>query len=131
MKEKEIAFSHNNHCLTPNSYSSNRVVLQRLSLYYSLFLFASQKNRETMAVGGAAKVDEFVPFPVKDQHPGVDFCVSSSPPWRNYSFFSVCLRLKYECILGILLPLCLFFFFFFVVPLLFLAPRYTFSCIAR
>ncbi|PNT20372.1 hypothetical protein POPTR_009G086800v4 [Populus trichocarpa] len=34
-----------------------------------------------MAVGGAAKVDEFVPFPVKDQHPGVDFCVSSSPPW--------------------------------------------------
>lgn len=49
-------------------------------------MFASEKNRETMAVGGAAKVDEFVPFPVKDQHPGVDFCVSSSPPWRNYSF---------------------------------------------
>ncbi|KAJ4848177.1 N alpha-acetyl-transferase [Turnera subulata] len=28
----------------------------------------------------AAK-DEFQPFPVKDQLPGVDFCVSSSPPW--------------------------------------------------
>ncbi|KAF9675791.1 hypothetical protein SADUNF_Sadunf09G0069500 [Salix dunnii] len=34
-----------------------------------------------MAVGGDAKVDEFAPFPVKDQHPDVDFCVSSSPPW--------------------------------------------------
>ncbi|OAY39310.1 nucleobase-ascorbate transporter 4 [Manihot esculenta] len=35
-----------------------------------------------MAVGGgAAKSDDFAPFPVKDQLPGVDFCVSSSPSW--------------------------------------------------
>ncbi|KAJ6409448.1 hypothetical protein OIU84_009033 [Salix udensis] len=34
-----------------------------------------------MAVGGAVKVDEFAPFPIKDQHPDIDFCVSSSPPW--------------------------------------------------
>ncbi|XP_024464207.2 LOW QUALITY PROTEIN: nucleobase-ascorbate transporter 4 [Populus trichocarpa] len=34
-----------------------------------------------MAVGGAAKVGVFAPFPVKDQLPGVDFCVSSSPSW--------------------------------------------------
>jgi len=36
-----------------------------------------------MTVGGAAKVGVFAPFPVKDQLPGVDFCVSSSPSWRN------------------------------------------------
>ncbi|KAB5541229.1 hypothetical protein DKX38_014203 [Salix brachista] len=49
-----------------------------------------------MAVGGAVKVDEFAPFPIKDQHPDIDFCVSSSPPWRNYSLSSppVCLRLN-------------------------------------
>uniref|UniRef100_A0A6N2L4H0 Uncharacterized protein n=1 Tax=Salix viminalis TaxID=40686 RepID=A0A6N2L4H0_SALVM len=34
-----------------------------------------------MAVGGAVKVDEFAPFPIRDQHPDIDFCVSSSPPW--------------------------------------------------
>ncbi|KAH9695137.1 nucleobase-ascorbate transporter 4 [Citrus sinensis] len=31
--------------------------------------------------GGGSKADEFQPFPVKDQLPGIDFCVSSSPPW--------------------------------------------------
>ncbi|KAG6789706.1 hypothetical protein POTOM_005825 [Populus tomentosa] len=40
-----------------------------------------------MAVGGAAKVGVFAPFPVKDQLPGVDSFVSSSPSWsNNYSF---------------------------------------------
>ncbi|KDP44514.1 hypothetical protein JCGZ_16347 [Jatropha curcas] len=37
-----------------------------------------------MAVGGGpggAKVDDFAPFPIKDQLPGVDFCVSSAPSW--------------------------------------------------
>ncbi|WCJ17996.1 Xanthine/uracil permease family protein [Euphorbia peplus] len=33
-----------------------------------------------MAVGGKV-VDELVPFPVKDQLPGVDFCVTSCPSW--------------------------------------------------
>ncbi|KAM6558325.1 nucleobase-ascorbate transporter 4 [Cannabis sativa] len=27
------------------------------------------------------KADEFQPFPIKDQLPGVDFCLNSSPPW--------------------------------------------------
>lgn len=35
-----------------------------------------------MAAGGGGKSDDFQPFPVKDQLPGVDFCVSSSPNWR-------------------------------------------------
>ncbi|XWS54670.1 hypothetical protein CRYUN_Cryun10bG0108400 [Craigia yunnanensis] len=34
-----------------------------------------------MAAGGGGKSDDFQPFPVKDQLPGVDFCLSSSPPW--------------------------------------------------
>ncbi|XP_038681469.1 nucleobase-ascorbate transporter 4 isoform X2 [Tripterygium wilfordii] len=34
-----------------------------------------------MAVGEGAKVDALQPFPVKEQLPGVHFCVSSSPPW--------------------------------------------------
>ncbi|KAG6761284.1 hypothetical protein POTOM_034493 [Populus tomentosa] len=53
-----------------------------------------------MAGGGAAKVDEFVPFPVKDQHPGVDFCVSSSPPWRKYSFSQFVCVLTEAILLG-------------------------------
>lgn len=31
--------------------------------------------------GGGGKSDDFQPFPVKEQLPGVDFCVSSSPSW--------------------------------------------------
>ncbi|XP_027366401.1 nucleobase-ascorbate transporter 4 isoform X1 [Abrus precatorius] len=34
-----------------------------------------------MAAGGGVKIDEFQPHPVKDQLPGVDFCVTSSPSW--------------------------------------------------
>ncbi|KAE8707600.1 Nucleobase-ascorbate transporter 6 [Hibiscus syriacus] len=39
-----------------------------------------------MAVGGGSgvgggKSDEFQPFPIKDQLPGVDFCLSSAPSW--------------------------------------------------
>lgn len=34
------------------------------------------------AGGGGGKVDEFQPHPVKDQLPGVDYCVTSSPSWR-------------------------------------------------
>ena len=29
------------------------------------------------------KVDELQPHPVKDQLPGVDFCINSYPPWRT------------------------------------------------
>jgi hypothetical protein len=47
-----------------------------------------------MAVGGAAKVGVFAPFPVKDQLPGVDFCVSSSPSWRNNYSFALFLSLN-------------------------------------
>ncbi|KAK4284467.1 hypothetical protein QN277_001296 [Acacia crassicarpa] len=31
--------------------------------------------------GGAQKADEFLPHPVKEQLPGVHYCVSSSPSW--------------------------------------------------
>ncbi|KAK6916321.1 Nucleobase cation symporter 2 family [Dillenia turbinata] len=31
--------------------------------------------------GGGAKSDDFQPHPVKDQLPGVEFCVNSPPPW--------------------------------------------------
>lgn len=30
---------------------------------------------------GSSKVDEFQPHPAKEQLPGVDFCLNSSPPW--------------------------------------------------
>ncbi|KAL5788052.1 hypothetical protein ACOSP7_005001 [Xanthoceras sorbifolium] len=33
------------------------------------------------AAGAPPKANEFQPFPVRDQLPGIDFCVSSSPPW--------------------------------------------------
>uniref|UniRef100_A0A0C9S7V8 TSA: Wollemia nobilis Ref_Wollemi_Transcript_7527_2810 transcribed RNA sequence n=1 Tax=Wollemia nobilis TaxID=56998 RepID=A0A0C9S7V8_9CONI len=31
--------------------------------------------------GGAAKVDDLVPHPSKDQLPGIDYCITSPPPW--------------------------------------------------
>ncbi|MED6134123.1 N alpha-acetyl-transferase [Stylosanthes scabra] len=34
-----------------------------------------------MAAGGGGKADEFQPHPVKDQLPGVDYCITSSPSW--------------------------------------------------
>lgn len=44
-------------------------------------------QKKTMAAGGGSsggggKSDDFQPFPVKDQLPGVDFCVCTSPSWR-------------------------------------------------
>lgn len=33
------------------------------------------------------KDDKFVPHPVKDQLPGVEFCINSNPPWGM--FFSL------------------------------------------
>ncbi|KAG4209207.1 hypothetical protein ERO13_A03G181800v2 [Gossypium hirsutum] len=40
-------------------------------------------QKKTMAAGGgnSGKSDDFQPFPVKDQLPGVDFCVCTSPSW--------------------------------------------------
>lgn len=41
-----------------------------------------------MAGGGAAappKQDENIPHPVKDQLPYVSYCITSPPPWREFS----------------------------------------------
>lgn len=34
----------------------------------------------------AGKGDELVPHPVKDQLPGVDYCVNSNPSWGMYMY---------------------------------------------
>ncbi|CAL9151137.1 nucleobase-ascorbate transporter LPE1-like [Musa acuminata AAA Group] len=36
-----------------------------------------------MSPGPPEKADEFVPHPVKEQLPGVDFCLTSPPPWHE------------------------------------------------
>jgi len=33
--------------------------------------------------GAAPKQDELTPHPVKDQLPGVSYCITSPPPWRE------------------------------------------------
>ncbi|KAL5194963.1 Nucleobase-ascorbate transporter 4 [Glycine soja] len=38
-------------------------------------------NFVTSGGGGGGKLDEFQPHPVKEQLPGVDYCVTSSPSW--------------------------------------------------
>lgn len=43
-----------------------------------------------MAGGGGApapKIDEPQPHPPKDQLPNVSYCITSPPPWREFSFF--------------------------------------------
>lgn len=47
-----------------------------------------------MAGGGAApppKQDELLPHPVKDQLPNIAYCITSPPPWREFSYFSLLL----------------------------------------
>jgi hypothetical protein len=34
--------------------------------------------------GGGQKQDDLTPHPVKDQLPGVSYCITSPPPWREY-----------------------------------------------
>jgi hypothetical protein len=34
--------------------------------------------------GAAPKQDDLTPHPVKDQLPGVSYCITSPPPWREY-----------------------------------------------
>jgi hypothetical protein len=36
--------------------------------------------------GGGQKQDDLAPHPVKDQLPGVSYCITSPPPWRQYLF---------------------------------------------
>lgn len=72
--------------------------------------------------GGGGGGNEFQPHPVKEQLPGVDFCVSSSPAWRNSLFLFLCFlhffhALFFVCFCQLLSwPLCcpftLFLFFF-------------------
>lgn len=43
--------------------------------------------------GAAPKGDDTQPHPVKDQLPGISYCITSPPPWReflllNFFFFS-------------------------------------------
>jgi hypothetical protein len=40
--------------------------------------------------GGAmapVKADELVPFPVKEQFGGLDYCITSPPPWSPFCFY--------------------------------------------
>jgi hypothetical protein len=74
-----------------------------------------------MAVGGGGGggSNEFQPHPMKEQLPGVDFCVSSSPAWRNSLSFSLSvfafLQCSVFCLLlsTSLLPTLLSFFLFY------------------
>ncbi|KAF6136872.1 hypothetical protein GIB67_018911 [Kingdonia uniflora] len=46
------------------------------------------------SVVAAPKNDDFHPHPVKDQLPGVDYCVTSCPNWRAYfNLSSLCMRI--------------------------------------
>lgn len=35
--------------------------------------------------GGTKNVEEVQPHPVKEQLPGVQYCINSPPPWRSYN----------------------------------------------
>lgn len=59
-----------------------------------------------MAGGGrdSQKADELQPHPVKEQLPGVQYCVNSPPPWRSFSLFYLST-----------FPLYLFIFIFYII----------------
>ena len=39
----------------------------------------------TVGGGGNKKPEEVQPHPVKEQLPGIQYCINSPPPWRPYS----------------------------------------------
>ncbi|KAH7850889.1 hypothetical protein Vadar_004252 [Vaccinium darrowii] len=51
-----------------------------------------KNEKESMAGGGGQapppKQDELQPHPSKDQLPGISYCITGPPPWREFlSFF--------------------------------------------
>lgn len=62
-------------------YIPNETSLQQQQQQISEITTENKKMAAGAGAGGG-KSDDFQPFPVKDQLPGVDFCLSSSPPWR-------------------------------------------------
>jgi len=85
--------------------------------------------------GGGGGGNEFQPHPVKEQLPGVDFCVSSSPAWRNSLSLSVfffwissmlCFLFAFvNFSVGRSVFLILFFFCFYTTQCRFLTRRFT------
>ena len=47
--------------------------------------------------GAAPKQDDLTPHPVKDQLPGVSYCITSPPPWRESSSPTSLPSRRYEC----------------------------------
>lgn len=78
--------------------------------FLSSFLYTEKKHplvfyfvrhchteREKMS-GQPPKVDEFQPHPIKEQLPGIDYCLTSSPSWRTFLFLSLSLLFGHYCV---------------------------------
>lgn len=80
-----LSISSYNYSLTPSS-SSRSLSLSSLIIITQFLEREREKTenqqRRTMA---APKADDFAPHPIKDQLPGIDFCLTSPPPWRPYT----------------------------------------------
>jgi hypothetical protein len=51
---------------------------------------ARERRRQQNSAAGAmapVKADELVPFPVKEQFGGLDYCITSPPPWSPFCFY--------------------------------------------
>lgn len=83
--------------------------IDTLVFFSSLARYNARRERERERnMTGPSKVDEFQAHPVKDQLPGIDYCLTSSPPWRTHFLslsFSICLRalLCLLCVLAVVL----------------------------
>lgn len=62
--------------------------------------------------GGSQKAEELQAHPVKEQLPGVQYCVNSPPPWRSHSLFYVHYEYKYLYVTIFFSPLFVTAFFF-------------------
>jgi len=45
--------------------------------------------------GAANRTEELQPHPVKEQLPGIQYCVNSPPPWRMFCFIKFWLFMLY------------------------------------
>lgn len=65
--------------LFPRSLSGGSYSASPLPHFW--LIFTVRERERDILVMAAPKQDEFQPHPVKEQLPGVEFCITSPPPW--------------------------------------------------
>jgi len=64
-------------------------------LTFVIVVVATMTNGGGGNNGAANRTEELQPHPVKEQLPGIQYCVNSPPPWRMFCFIKFWLFMLY------------------------------------